>query len=105
MGGFGSGRPSGSGRDTVEACRSNDVNRLHRESCLHADWMGSWQWTREGEKVASIYLRAEHDRLHLSYRMRIDGGECEDVTETVCIVRIACRFGGLDPKSGHAEDA
>ncbi len=29
MGGFGSGRPSGSGRDTVEACRSIDVNRLH----------------------------------------------------------------------------
>ncbi len=31
MGGFGSGRPSGSGRDTVEACRSIDVNGLHRD--------------------------------------------------------------------------
>ena len=28
MGGLGSGRPSGSGRTTVEACRSVDVNRL-----------------------------------------------------------------------------
>jgi hypothetical protein len=34
MGGLGSGRPGGSGRDTVEACRSLDVNRLHREGCL-----------------------------------------------------------------------
>src|SRR4051812_27845498 len=34
VGGLGSGRPSGSGRDTVEACRSLDVNRLHREGCL-----------------------------------------------------------------------
>ena len=97
MGGFGSGRPSGSGRDTVEACRSIDVNRLHREGCLRAGWMGGWQWTRDGEKVASINLRAEDDRLHLSYRVRIGGGEWEDVAETVRIVRVACRFGGTRP--------
>ena len=97
MGGFGSGRPSGSGRDTVEACRSIDVNRLHREGCLRAGWMGGWQWTRDGEKVASINLRAEADRLHLSYRVRIGGGEWEDVAETVRIVRVPCRFGGTRP--------
>jgi hypothetical protein len=34
MGAFGSGRPSGFGRNKVEACRSIDVNRLHRERCL-----------------------------------------------------------------------
>jgi hypothetical protein len=38
MGGFGSGRPSGGGRDKVEACRSIDVNRLHREGCLRGGW-------------------------------------------------------------------
>ena len=52
MGGFGSGRRGGSGRDTVEACRSLDVNRLHRAGCLHACSMGGWQWTRDGEKAA-----------------------------------------------------
>ena len=36
MGGLGSGRPTGSGRDTVEACRSIDVNQLHRKGCLRA---------------------------------------------------------------------
>jgi len=97
MGGFGSGRPSGSGRGTVEACRSIDVNRLHREGCLRAGWMGGWQWTRDGEKVAAINLRAENERLHLSYRVRISGGEWEDVAETVRIVRVACRFGGARP--------
>jgi hypothetical protein len=40
MGGFGSGRPRGTGRDTVEASRSIDVNRLHREGCLHHGWIG-----------------------------------------------------------------
>jgi hypothetical protein len=97
VGGFGSGRPSGSGRGTVEGCRWIDVNRLHHERCLRAGWMGGWQWTRDGEKVASINLHAESGRLHLSYRVRIAGGEWEDVAETVSIVRVACRFGGVRP--------
>ena len=97
MGGLGSGRPSGSGRDTVEACRSLDVNRLHREGCLRAGWAGSWQWTRDGEQVVSISLRTEFDRLHLTYRMRTGGGDWEDVVEAVHIVRLACRFRGSRP--------
>jgi hypothetical protein len=77
MGGFGSGRPSGSGRGTVETCRSIEVNRLHREGCLRAGWIGYWQWTRDRKKVAGIDLRAEHDRLNLDYRVRVGGGEWE----------------------------
>jgi hypothetical protein len=97
MGGFGSGRPSGSGRDTVEACRSIDVTRLHKAGCLRPGWCGGWQWTRNRETVASINLQTEVDRLHLSYRVRIGGGEWEDVAETVRIVRVPCRFGGSRP--------
>jgi hypothetical protein len=97
MGGFGSGRPSGSGRDKVEACRSIDINRLHKAGCLGAGWSGGWQWTRDGERVAWINLRAEADRLQLSYRVRIGGGEWKDVEETVRIVRVSCRFGGARP--------
>ena len=97
MGGFGSGRPSGSGRDKVEYSRSIDVNRLHKTGCLRAGWSGGWQWTQEGEKVASINLRAEPDRLHLSYRVRIAGGEWESIDEPVRIVRVACPFGGTRP--------
>lgn len=97
MGGFGSGRPSGSGRGTVASCRSIDVNRLHHEGCLRAGWMGGWQWTRDGEKVASINLRAERDRMNLTYRVRSGGGEWEDVAETARIVRVACRFRGARP--------
>lgn len=97
MGGFGSGRPSGSGRNTVEACRSIDVNRLHSKGCLRSGWWGGWQWTRDGEQVASINLRAEADRLHLSYRVRSDAEPWQDVSETVRIVRVPCRFGGSRP--------
>jgi len=63
------GRPSGSGRTKVEACRAIDVNRLQREGCLRSGWTGGWQWTRDGERVAWIHLRTEGDRLHLSYRV------------------------------------
>jgi len=97
MGGFGSGRPSDFGRDKVEHCRSIDVNRLHREGCLCGGWMGGWQWSRDGEKVASINLRTDHDRLHLTYRVRIGSGEWEDVTESIRLVRLTCRFGGTRP--------
>jgi hypothetical protein len=97
VGGFGSGRPSGFGRATVEACRSIDVNRLHRDGCLDSGWRGGWLWTRDGEKVASITLRTEADRLRLSYRVRLGGGEWEDVEESVGIVRVPCRFGGTRP--------
>jgi hypothetical protein len=95
MGGFGSGRPAGRGK--VEACRSIDVNRLHREGCLRAGSMASCQWSRDGDKVTPTDMRAEHDRLHLTYRLRIGGGEWEDVNETVRIVRTPCRFGGARP--------
>ena len=56
MGGFGSGRIVGSGRDAVEACHSLDVNRLHRAGCLHPGWSGGWQWTQDGERTGWINL-------------------------------------------------
>ena len=91
MGGLGSGRAGGSGRDTVEACRSIDVNRLHKAGCLRPGWSGGWQWTHDGAQVALINLRAETDWLHLAYRVRVGGGEWQDVTETVRIVRVPAR--------------
>jgi hypothetical protein len=97
MGGFGSGRQAGLGRDTVETSRSLDVNRLHKTGCLRAGWAGGWHWTRDGEKIESINLRAESDRLNLSYRVRIADGEWEKITETVRIARVPCRFGGTRP--------
>jgi hypothetical protein len=73
------------------------VNRLHKAGCLRNSWTGGWQWTRGGEQVASINLRAEADRLHLSYRVRVGSGDWQDVEETARIVRVPCRLGGLRP--------
>ncbi len=97
MGGFGSGRPAGYGRETVESCRFLDVNHLHRVGCLTPGWRGEWQWTRDGKRVAWISLRAEEDRLVLSYNYRRNGGEWQDVEQPAPIVRVPCRFGGHRP--------
>lgn len=91
MGGIGSGRPRGSGRNIVEAFNSLDVNRLRRTGCLEPGWIGILQWT------SSIILYAEPDRLNLIYQQHVPGGGWERVKLTVRIVRIACRFGGERP--------
>ena len=97
MGGFGSGRTGGDGCEKVEACRSIDVNQLCKTGCLRDGWAGCWQWTSDGEKLGSINLHVEADQLHLSYRVRIASGDWEEVTETVRVVRVPCRYGGDRP--------
>jgi hypothetical protein len=97
MGGIGSGRRAGSGRETVDSCRSLDVNRLHRAGCLRPGWHGGWQWTVDGKRVAWIGLHAEECRLHLSYRVRLWGGDWESIEETVRLVWAGCPFGGERP--------
>ena len=59
--------------------------------------MASWQWSSDGDRVTATNMRAGNDWLHLTYRVRIGGGEWEDVNEIVRIVRVPCRFGGERP--------
>jgi hypothetical protein len=94
MGGFGSGRPDGGGRGTVEQCRSIDVNRLHRDGCLSPGWQGICQWFRDSERTASISMRMESQRLVLNYRVHIGCDDWKEITESVPIVHVPCRFGG-----------
>ncbi|MGH7089279.1 MAG: hypothetical protein ACREFQ_10290 [Stellaceae bacterium] len=98
MGGFGSTRWGlTSTKDTVEGARSLDINRLNKAGCLRPGYIGGWQWIRDGERVADIGLRAEAQRLILSYRIRRNGGEWQDVEQPTPVVRVPCRFGGERP--------
>jgi len=95
MGGSGSGRRRDWSRDTTEDCRSIDVNRLRREGCLVPGWQGGWNWSRDGKVVASISVRAEANRVNLSYRWKSrGGGEWETVDEPVALDWVPCRLGG-----------
>jgi len=97
MGGYGSGRPNKYGRVKVEHCRAIDVNQLHKAGCLKPAWRGNWEWRRDGERVAWIGLRGGGNRISLSYRFRQNGGEWQDVEQTVPLVRVPCRYGGSRP--------
>ena len=67
MGGFGSGRPIGSGRDKVEYSRSIDVNRLHKAGCLGRflvvcdtcrPWGGANSYSAQTKNRAGLFVRA-----------------------------------------------
>ena len=97
MGGFGSGRRAGGGRNTVDGCRSVDVNYLNREGCLRPGRVATLQWSRSSECVGSIKVRAEVARIVLSYRHQRNGGKWTNVDEPVTLVRVPCPFGGSRP--------
>jgi hypothetical protein len=42
-------------------------------------------------------MHAEHDRLHLTYRVPVGSGEWEEVKETVPMARMPCRYSGTRP--------
>ncbi len=79
MGGTGSGRHWYYGaRDTTEDYRSIDVRRWQRAGLLAPHQYFSWQWSRNGETVASIQVRTEPGQVILPYRHRSRGGDWKD---------------------------
>jgi len=78
MGGPGSGRWRGRGRETVESYRFLDINRLSMTGYLRPGLSSVYRWT-DGNGVASIKLRAEAGRLHLSYCVCVDSEKWKDV--------------------------
>ena len=67
MGGIGSGRHHQGGKNTTSDYRSLDVRRLHREGLLTPGQTFGWNWTRDGETLASILMRTEAGKLMLIY--------------------------------------
>ncbi|MBM3549440.1 MAG: hypothetical protein FJX54_21080 [Alphaproteobacteria bacterium] len=98
MGGRGSGnRWHHSGRSTTDDFRSIDVRRWARMGMLRPGYCGGWQWSRNGEVVASIRMRAERDRVILTYRHRSGDSDWKDEEYPVLISRTPCRLGGSRP--------
>jgi len=93
MGGLGSGRRKNRVRKTVESYCMLDVNQLSQKGCLQPGCSSTCQWT-DGKEVVLINLRAEAERLRLSYAIRAGDGAREDVVDTISVVYLRCRFGG-----------
>jgi hypothetical protein len=76
----------------VESHLTLDVNLLSEKGCLRPGCSSTCQWIVSNE-VVSINLRAEAERLSLSYNVQVGNGERQDIAETIPIVRLRCRFG------------
>ena len=74
MGGWGSGRGQ-CGRGTTSDYWALDVRLLQRDGLLTPRRSFACNWTRDGETVASIQVRAETDRIILNYRHKSGGGD------------------------------
>ncbi|MCU7796499.1 MAG: hypothetical protein KZQ75_05160 [Candidatus Thiodiazotropha sp. (ex Myrtea spinifera)] len=98
MGGVGSGRHWYSGaKDTTDDYRSIDVRRWNRDGLLVPHQSFGWQWSRYGEVIASINVRAEPDRVVLTYRHRKGSKEWKDENYPVYLDWTACHLGGERP--------
>jgi len=77
----------------VESHLTLDVNQLSEKGCLRPGCSSTCRWI-VGNEVVSLNVRAEAERLSLSYTVRVGNGERQDMTETIPIVHLGCRFGG-----------
>lgn len=94
MSGMGSGRRYQGGKDTTSDMRALDVRRLQRDGLLTPGQAFGWNWTRNGEEVASIQVRTEADRVILNYRSRSNGGDWQPMEYPVHLEWTGCNLGG-----------
>ena len=98
MGGPGSGNHWHYGaKSTTDAYRRIDVRLLAREGVLRPGYLGRVSWTRHGETVASVEVRAEQDSVALTYRHRRGDDDWKDEQYAVRIVHTPCHLGGSQP--------
>jgi hypothetical protein len=95
MGGFGSGRPGW--KCKTDHLRSIDVNQMHKAGIIQPGYMGSWKWTQNGEKVAGIGTRADSAYLYLSYKVRPNRDDWQDIEEPIALDWVPCHHGGKRP--------
>ena len=93
MGGRGSGRRNQGGKGTTDDCRAIDVRRWQRDGLLIPGKAFGWNWTRNGETVASIRVRAEAGRVVLSYQQR-HGDDWRPMEYPVRLDWTPCTLGG-----------
>lgn len=95
MGGYGSGRYGG--RMKVQHCRSLDVNKINKSGALESGYSGQWQWSQDGEKVASINFSSKKENIALKYCWRAYGGSWGSSEQSIPITWTPCHYGGKRP--------
>lgn len=92
MGGYSSGRHGG--KRTTNDMHVLDIRKIARAGLLKPGCSFNWQWTCNGEKIASIRLRTEADRVVFDYRTRNHGDDWQDMHYPVYLAWSGCNYGG-----------
>jgi hypothetical protein len=92
MAGLGTGTRGG--KSLTTDMWSLDIRKVQRADCLKPGHVFNWQWTRDGEKLASIELRPEARHVTLNYRSRDRGGEWQAMRYAVRLSWTWCNYGG-----------
>ena len=71
-----------------------DVRKINRAGRLTPGSTCSWDWSRNGDIIASINLQAGLDSVTLNYRQRAHDGEWRDMAYPVRLAYTACNMGG-----------
>lgn len=95
MGGCGSGRISGGGKELTSRFFQIDVRQLNRLGRLSSDQSLIVQWVQNGQIAASVAARSGCDQIDFSYRQRLPGKQhFADKTYAVPIEWSLCNYGG-----------
>jgi len=96
MGGYSSGR--GGGKSTTDDMYVLDIRKIQRAGLLLPGRSFGWQWTRGGERIASINLRTDYNvplsKVTLDYRTCPHGGEWKNIQYSVYLNWTDCNYGG-----------
>ena len=92
MGGYrnGCGRPAK--RLKHESTKRIEMRYLVRNNYL-SGFSKRLNWSFDGIKTGSIVVTPKGDEIHLNYGLRTDD-QFEDCSQTVCLIKEGCRFGG-----------
>jgi hypothetical protein len=82
------------GKRITSDMQALDVRKVQREGLLKPGYSCGWQWSRNGETIASINLKVDTDRVTLDYRNRPNGGEWQTMNYPVRLVWTPCHYGG-----------
>jgi hypothetical protein len=98
MGGFGSGRYKGGGKDLTSQFLQIDVRELNHHGRLSSDQSFIVQWVQNDQIAASVAARSEGYQIEFSYRQRLAGKE--QFVDKACAIPIewsVCNYGGTRP--------
>jgi len=74
-----------------------DVAWLNKQGSLSPGRAGNITWTRGHGRKSFISFESTRDALRLMFNVSVNGGEREDVRQTIALERTPCRFGGERP--------